>query len=586
MTTSDEPALPAGADPFALTTGAEGYIPRPACERALEELQAAHRRGAPCIALVGPNGIGKTQLLRVLASRLENEAEVLVLPYAAVELDDLCHWVLGLLGEDQGPYSDPGGALLEAAHARAETGRGLLLAIDDASGLPIETARAIGDLARQSEGALRVLAVPIDDSRAGRVLAALGAEVALVRFNAPMTEEETHAYVAERLRASGATAVVRERFAEPVVSWLHRESGGLPRELHALAVQFLRGRPEADRDRFARREQWLEVEETGRAAEEEAPLVEPPGEALAAAPPSETAAFEWRAERVVAPSAPRVPGPPPTRPSPPTTQRGGLRRHLPLLLGSMLLGFGLIFALRSGPSDPRPPERAAEAPAAASISEPEVRVPPGTTAPEPADLPEEPLEAALEVAETPAAEPLVEMRSEQGGDVTEAVGPGPVLEPDPAAEAAPPPAAAVLGDESPLQLESPTAEMPERKPPSAEAPGADPATAEPSPAAPSREPQETEPAESVAAVEAQAELPPPVPFASSADGPLVDVRIDALPPARLWINGRDHGTTPVAGVTLASGHHRFELRFPDGTRIQREKLVDATHRELRFSLRE
>ncbi|MCP3985426.1 MAG: AAA family ATPase, partial [bacterium] len=331
---SHEPTESTDTDPFGSTTGAPTYVARPACARALDELLAAVRSDATCIALVGPNGIGKTQLVRVLAERLEEEAELLLLPYAAVEFPDLCHWALGLLGEAQGPFSDPGGALLEAAARRTASGRRLILAIDDASGLPHDTARELSALVRQAGGELQLLVIPVDDPRAGRVLAALGPELAVVRFTEPMSADETAHYVRERLRASGASVAIQERFTEPALAWLHRETGGLPRELHILAVQYLRGRPEADRDRFSRDEQWLEIDASDSEFDTE----------------SEPATEEDQTEA----PPPRKSIPPPTGTPPRTTDDDSnwLRNRLPLMAGLGLVALGIVFALR--PEAPQP----------------------------------------------------------------------------------------------------------------------------------------------------------------------------------------------------------------------------------------
>lgn len=254
--------LRAERDPFGSTTDPRAYVPRPACEAALAELLATLRGGGQRLALTGPNGIGKTQLLRVLEERLGDEAEVLILPYAGVEFEDLCRWILGTWGRWDKQDADEealAASLLDAIRAHASDGRMLLLALDDASGMPLATARQIGALIDRADGALRVLIVPVDDPRAGRLLAAFGPELDTVRFSTPMTEDETTRYVASRIAWAAPGAEIADRFDEGTVRWLHRASGGMPRELHRLALQVQRGigREAAQADSDV---PWLDVE--------------------------------------------------------------------------------------------------------------------------------------------------------------------------------------------------------------------------------------------------------------------------------------------------------------------------------------
>jgi hypothetical protein len=56
------------------------------------------------------------------------------------------------------------------------------------------------------------------------------------------------------------------------------------------------------------------------------------------------------------------------------------------------------------------------------------------------------------------------------------------------------------------------------------------------------------------------------------------VKIDAHPRARIWIDGRDVGRTPLARVHLAPGRHKFLVVFADGRRINRTlEIRQGTH---------
>lgn len=76
----------------------------------------------------------------------------------------------------------------------------------------------------------------------------------------------------------------------------------------------------------------------------------------------------------------------------------------------------------------------------------------------------------------------------------------------------------------------------------------------------------------------------PVRSPAPAEAPLRPIRVslNAQPWARIEVDGREVGVTPLAGVLLAPGLHRFQARFPDGRVIQRTLRVDATHDHFSF----
>ncbi len=231
---------PTGPGPFAEISDPDAYVPRAASESAVDALEAALRGGVAGAAIVAPPGYGKTLLLRVVGARLGAVRRCLYLPYAALDLDELCAWTLGLL--DRTAVGDPSSALASLIMAaRGELRHGLVLMIDDANSMPLETARRLGHFVRETGGGLQVLIAAADDGRTSRVIAALGLDVAIARYTVPFTEEETHAYVAARLERAHVPLTVRARFAEQDVSRIHSLSGGVPRRIHMLAEELARG---------------------------------------------------------------------------------------------------------------------------------------------------------------------------------------------------------------------------------------------------------------------------------------------------------------------------------------------------------
>jgi type II secretory pathway predicted ATPase ExeA len=248
-------------DPFAFTCDPAAYVARPACEEALAALERA-LTARPIAALSGPPGIGKTLLLRVLESRIEPRLRCVYVPYGALDAAGLSRLVLGLLGRAVPAGPEPERQLADAAEAERAAGRALVLLLDDANAVPLPTLRWLVALVDSLGGALRLLAVPVDDALAARVLAALGPGLAHVRFAQPMDVDETARYVAGRLARAGAPAATLARLTPDVVRWLHRESAGVPRRLHQLAAWLLHheGPAPDTTTRLADHGPWLDLD--------------------------------------------------------------------------------------------------------------------------------------------------------------------------------------------------------------------------------------------------------------------------------------------------------------------------------------
>ena len=237
-------ALP---DPFGLTADPDSYVPRDATERALGALVKTLRDGRRPAALIGPPGLGKTLLLHLAGQRLNDRLRSVYLPYAALPLDELCAWALSLLGFSQS--DDTIGDLIQTASNLFARGSGLLLLVDDGGAMPLATARKLGDLVAASRGALRLLVAAAEGPTASRMLAATGANIHLVRLLEPMNEEETLRYVTARLARAGIPDDVAARFDAATLQSIYRLSAGIPRRVHSVASNVLRGAaPESGAD--------------------------------------------------------------------------------------------------------------------------------------------------------------------------------------------------------------------------------------------------------------------------------------------------------------------------------------------------
>ena len=108
----------------------------------------------------------------------------------------------------------------------------LVLAIDDASFLPADTAECLSRALAAADGRLRVVGTVDDESSAEPPALP---EPTSIRMAEPLAPAEAEAYLIGRLLHFEAPPVVRRRFDRHTIETLHRASNGLPGELNRLA---------------------------------------------------------------------------------------------------------------------------------------------------------------------------------------------------------------------------------------------------------------------------------------------------------------------------------------------------------------
>jgi hypothetical protein len=129
---------------------------------------------------------------------------------------------------------------------------GLVLLIDDAEAMPEETAPQLARAARESDGALRLVAAAAET--AAGPLAQTWDHAERVTLRKPMDLEETSRYLVAHLEAAGLPEAVRAAFDASSISELHGRSGGIPGRVNPEASLVLRrvlareeeGRPRAE----------------------------------------------------------------------------------------------------------------------------------------------------------------------------------------------------------------------------------------------------------------------------------------------------------------------------------------------------
>jgi type II secretory pathway predicted ATPase ExeA len=610
-------AFESGGDP-------EAYVPYAGAERALGALRDwALASQRPAIVLAGDPGMGKTRLLRVLTGRLGDRFHTVYVDDPGADFDGLCRRILDTLG--QPPEGPPRATLPRALERLAGEGRVLLLLVDHAEALPARTEMWLFDLARRSGGALRVVLATSQARMAAEFAVSFGAETEVVTLDEPLSREESDTFVRAALARAGAGAEARARFDEPVLAVIHARSAGVPGRLAQEVAALLR--------ETAPREAG--PQEEAAPAEERLPAASEAAAATAALEAPEGAP-ELREERAVTAPAAGIPPtepapselheseplplPAPPAPQPPAPRAGAAVAAGPAPDGSTPSGVEPAPAVAAGRARPRPAPVAtprAEPPATrpargAGPGRPSLRLPVAVAvgflagflvargldawrAPGPSDIPIAalaPAAPATETAAAPAAPPAVSGDDRSAPPAPAAAAsaaatgaPAPqaaaASAPElPAVSSAPPPAAAPEAGPGPETASSP--------PPPAVAPGPPPPSAaevreaagtEAAPVAPVAEPAEAKPAAAAASAETKPGPPAgPAPVrraepSQRAVRPVV-VTVTSDTSATIAIDGQTVGPSPVQGVRLAPGPHRFEARLADGREVG--QVVDVT----------
>ncbi len=235
--TSANPVDAPKRDPFGPAASAATYVAREATDVAFERLERAVVEEGRIAVLHGPGGLGKTLLLHRLAERAKKIFTPVHLPYAAMTPDEVCSWTLEALGANAA--DDPTtvfGSWLE--HLRRERSL-LLLVVDDATALPVETARWLVQLAK--DGVLRLALAALEEGERPAFLDEMSEDAERIHLHEPMSEDETRAYVEGRLAMAEAPEEQRALFNLASIRRLHRIAQGNPRRLHHAASAVLRG---------------------------------------------------------------------------------------------------------------------------------------------------------------------------------------------------------------------------------------------------------------------------------------------------------------------------------------------------------
>lgn len=232
--------------PFPPFPSAERYVRLGSQDEALQRLCRAVDAWEAISLVIGPPGMGKSLICRMLKNHFAGKREVIVFGDATLEDPaSLQRHLLSRLDRIRGisaaatDHQDPQLAIIERIANSSNEFAGLLLLVDEAQELSPEVLDTIRILTNTmtNDGRPRVSAVlaggpKLDETLSLPSLEALVQRVATRCYVHPLSSDETVQYVREVLRRSGGWD--ESQIEESAIRSIHRACSGVPRLINQL----------------------------------------------------------------------------------------------------------------------------------------------------------------------------------------------------------------------------------------------------------------------------------------------------------------------------------------------------------------
>ena len=259
------------APPFPATPTVQNYYPSQSAEQARQTAIRAVERGEGPVLAVGPAGIGKTLLCRLLAAHFEHLFQVVLLTSAQICTRKAL--LQNILFELRLPYRDMDEgelhlSLVEHLQPSESCPHGMLLILDEAHTLParlLEEIRMLTNVLGAGDPRVRLVMAGgprLDERFSSPKLEAFNQRIAARCYLQPLRREETADYIRARLAFAGGAA--HEIFSEDALAAVYQATDGIPRLVnqvcdHALTLACTAGRRWLDT--AAIQEAWADLQQ-------------------------------------------------------------------------------------------------------------------------------------------------------------------------------------------------------------------------------------------------------------------------------------------------------------------------------------
>lgn len=244
--------------PFVAAPSADAYLPTRSLEQARQTLVRLVDRAEGPGLLIGPAGMGKSQLCLTLAKHFRSRFQVAYL--AAARLSTRRALLQNILFELKLPYREMDESELRLSlidHLEPRPGGldGLLLLVDEAHTLPLrllEEIRLLTNVTREGQSRVRLVmsgGMALEERLTNPRLESFHQRIAARCYLQPLGRDETIYYLQEQIRRCGASADAL--FTADAQAAVHVATDGIPRLInqvcdHALMLAALGGHKQLD----------------------------------------------------------------------------------------------------------------------------------------------------------------------------------------------------------------------------------------------------------------------------------------------------------------------------------------------------
>lgn len=228
--------------PYSATPNVSNYVPFEAIEGAIDSVLGNVRRGAGTAVVIGAAGLGKTMLCQVLAQRLTESHEVVMLATSSLcTRRALLQNVLFELGL---PYRDRDEGelrlgLLDHLRSKHNTSSGMVMLVDEAQTMPLrllEEVRVLANITRDGKARVHLVFVgnqSFDEKLNNPKLDAIQQRIATRCYLFPMNREETARFVSRQWTQSISEGTPLP-FDTAALRRVHDASEGIPRLINQI----------------------------------------------------------------------------------------------------------------------------------------------------------------------------------------------------------------------------------------------------------------------------------------------------------------------------------------------------------------
>lgn len=232
--------------PFGITPDTSFFLACSNYQEALNTLLIAAKNGEGFIKIAGEVGVGKTLLCRKFMASLDKSFVTAYIPNPYLEPRTL---MLALADELEIPLSKDVDQhqLLKSINHRllvlAREGKRVLLCLDEAQAMPVETLEALRLLTNLETGKRKLLQIvmfgqpELDRKLRHASIRQLNQRIAFHYNLGPLTRDDMESYVSHRLSVAGFTG--SRLFDHSAIKSLYKASKGIPRLVNIIAHKSL-----------------------------------------------------------------------------------------------------------------------------------------------------------------------------------------------------------------------------------------------------------------------------------------------------------------------------------------------------------